>query len=175
MSEQLHRFIRQIKTRCPLPNPLSMLTQTKIPPYWVVKVSLFQMHLQASALSFFAVVLTHIKPTGLKCATGTFCRAYGMRPPFRIHFQCSRKQKYHPIGWYFCLVGAGGFGPPKSVTTDLQSAPFGRSGTLPYLICTSKRWSWWTDSNPRPADYKSAALPAELHQRDCSSHATLSL
>ena len=32
------------------------------------------------------------------------------------------------------LVGAGGFGPPKSLTTDLQSAPFGRSGTLPYLI-----------------------------------------
>ena len=28
-----------------------------------------------------------------------------------------------------------------------------------------KLWSWWTDSNPRPADYKSAALPAELHQR----------
>ena len=23
--------------------------------------------------------------------------------------------------------------------------------------------SQWTDSNPRPADYKSAALPAELH------------
>ena len=28
-----------------------------------------------------------------------------------------------------------------------------------------KNWSWWTDSNPRPADYKSAALPTELHQR----------
>ena len=28
----------------------------------------------------------------------------------------------------------------------------------------SRRWSWWTDSNPRPADYKSAALPTELHQ-----------
>ena len=27
-----------------------------------------------------------------------------------------------------------------------------------------KFWSWWTDLNPRPADYKSAALPAELHQ-----------
>jgi hypothetical protein len=26
-------------------------------------------------------------------------------------------------------------------------------------------WSWWTGSNPRPADYKSAALPTELHQR----------
>ena len=29
------------------------------------------------------------------------------------------------------LVGESGFGPLKSVTTDLQSAPFGRSGTLP--------------------------------------------
>ena len=32
------------------------------------------------------------------------------------------------------LVGAGGFEPPKSETTDLQSAPFGHSGTLPYKI-----------------------------------------
>ena len=30
------------------------------------------------------------------------------------------------------LVGAGGFGPPKRNATDLQSAPFGHSGTLPY-------------------------------------------
>ena len=33
----------------------------------------------------------------------------------------------------FFLVGEGGFGPPKSVTTDLQSAPFGRSGIPPYI------------------------------------------
>ena len=26
-------------------------------------------------------------------------------------------------------------------------------------------WSWWLESNPQPADYKSAALPIELHQR----------
>jgi hypothetical protein len=26
-------------------------------------------------------------------------------------------------------------------------------------------WSWREDSNPRPADYKSAALPTELRQR----------
>ena len=26
------------------------------------------------------------------------------------------------------------------------------------------RWSWRRDSNPRPADYKSAALPTELCQ-----------
>ena len=31
---------------------------------------------------------------------------------------------------------------------------------------TAEKWSWWTDSNPRPADYKSAALPAELHQQE---------
>ena len=58
------------------------------------------------------------------------------------------------------LVGEGGFEPPKPKATDLQSAPFDRSGIPPY-----ENWSWWTDSNPRPADYKSAALPAELHQR----------
>ena len=100
------------------------------------------------------------------------------------------------------MVGEGGFEPPKSVTTDLQSAPFGRSGTLPYLIacvhtfCIQKLYllqtlsntknllthvtaasllqagiikSWWTDSNPRPADYKSAALPTELHQHVCQT------
>ena len=74
------------------------------------------------------------------------------------------------------MVGEDGFEPSKSSTTDLQSAPFGHSGTLPYLITATiiiicgetnvkeKFWSWWTDLNPRPADYKSAALPTELHQ-----------
>ena len=33
-----------------------------------------------------------------------------------------------------------------------------------FSLRLEKNWSWWTDSNPRPADYKSAALPAELHQ-----------
>ena len=61
-------------------------------------------------------------------------------------------------------MGEDGFEPSKSVTTDLQSAPFGRSGILPYMPIRDGIWSWWTDSNPRPADYKSAALPAELHQ-----------
>ena len=32
------------------------------------------------------------------------------------------------------LVGEGGFEPPKSLTTDLQSAPFGHSGTRPYFV-----------------------------------------
>ena len=73
----------------------------------------------------------------------------------------------------FSLVGEGGFGPPKRNATDLQSAPFGHSGTRPYNIFLRQLfdqlliiewWSWWTDLNPRPADYKSAALPTELHQ-----------
>ena len=34
------------------------------------------------------------------------------------------------------LVEDGGFEPPKAMLTDLQSAPFGRSGNPPYL------WSW---------------------------------
>ena len=50
------------------------------------------------------------------------------------------------------LVEGGGFEPPKAQLTDLQSAPFGHSGIPRY-------WSWWRESNPQPADYKSAALP----------------
>ena len=106
----------------------------------------------------------------------------------------------------------GGFEPPKRIATDLQSAPFGHSGTPPYGLFAARSkprrrsegvsrrrrvsrgnwfppggrfpraagdfpqeieapWSWWTDSNPRPADYKSAALPTELHQRISSSTA----
>ena len=91
----------------------------------------------------------------------------------------------------------GGFEPPKAEPADLQSAPFGRSGTPPKKIeraivekthhyvnhyqslkcfdfwpCASPfskthpflrfKWSPQRESNPRPADYKSAALPAEL-------------
>ena len=33
------------------------------------------------------------------------------------------------------LVGEDGFEPSKSLTTDLQSAPFGHSGTPPYREC----------------------------------------
>ena len=32
------------------------------------------------------------------------------------------------------VVEGGGFEPPKSLTTDLQSVPFGRSGTLPFIL-----------------------------------------
>ena len=35
---------------------------------------------------------------------------------------------------FLVMVGEAGFGPAKSVTTDLQSAPFGRSGIPPYKL-----------------------------------------
>ena len=57
------------------------------------------------------------------------------------------------------LVGRDGFEPSKQLATDLQSAPFSHSGTFPYY------WSWRSESNQQPADYKSAALPIELRQQ----------
>ena len=62
------------------------------------------------------------------------------------------------------MVEGGGFEPPKSLTTDLQSVPFGRSGIPPDDEAVVSMWSWRWDSNPQPADYKSAALPIELRQ-----------
>ena len=32
------------------------------------------------------------------------------------------------------MVEEGGFEPPKRSATDLQSAPFGHSGTPPYMV-----------------------------------------
>ena len=46
----------------------------------------------------------------------------------------ANKKTVTPDGVTVFLVEEGGFEPPKSVTTDLQSAPFGRSGTPPYSI-----------------------------------------
>ena len=49
------------------------------------------------------------------------------------------KQKSVPMRErIFVLVGEGGFGPPKQDATDLQSAPFGHSGTRPYSVDAKK-------------------------------------
>ena len=86
------------------------------------------------------------------------------------------------------MVEEGGFEPPKLQATDLQSAPFGHSGTLPYyikkngagdgtrtrdLLITNQllyqlsyastylhlKWSGLRDLNPRPLGPKPSALP----------------
>ena len=71
-------------------------------------------------------------------ATGIFhiCEA---NISYRRYFTRSVRNEFHwkktlSFDKVFFLVGAGGFEPPKAVPTDLQSAPFGHSGTLPYLI-----------------------------------------
>ena len=50
-------------------------------------------------------------------------------------------------------VGRAGFEPTKPLATDLQSVLVDRLSISP-----SQKKSRWRDSNPRPADYKSAAL-----------------
>ena len=50
----------------------------------------------------------------------------------------------------------------EGIASRFTVCPLWPLGNSPIFICAD--WSWWTDSNPRPADYKSAALPTELHQ-----------
>ena len=68
------------------------------------------------------------------------------------------------------MVEGTGFEPVKAKPTDLQSAPFGQLGNPSmYKAVILKYWSRRWDSNPQPADYKSAALPIELRRRGLSS------
>ena len=46
-------------------------------------------------------------------------------------FKADVNAKKQPKSCFF-VVERGGFEPPKSLTTDLQSAPFGHSGISPY-------------------------------------------
>ena len=55
-------------------------------------------------------------------------------PPFESTFTNTHTKQKNRQRRFLCLVGEGGFEPPKSVTTDLQSAPFGHSGIPPYEI-----------------------------------------
>ena len=61
------------------------------------------------------------------------------------------------------MVEGAGFEPAKAEPSDLQSDPFDRSGTPPRIF--SKKWCRQRESNSRPTDYKSVALPAELCRR----------
>ena len=62
------------------------------------------------------------------------------------------------------MVEGEGFEPSKAEPSDLQSDPFDRSGTPPHYERPKTNWSRRWDSNPRPTDYKSVALPTELRR-----------
>ena len=56
-------------------------------------------------------------------------RETGLEPVWYYHTHLKRARL--PIPPLSHMVEEDGFEPSKSVTTDLQSAPFGRSGTPP--------------------------------------------
>ena len=66
---------------------------------------------------------------GLFLGSYSFFAALGA--DFLRFFYAHKKQKNRLFKRFF-VVEEGGFEPPKSLTADLQSAPFGRSGTLPF-------------------------------------------
>ena len=103
--------------------------------------------------------------------------AHMKKSPASIGMQGIHRTKKRPADWQDAFGGGGWIRTTEANATDLQSAPFGHSGTPPYKLVRSewKKWSWWTDSNPRPVDYKSTALPTELHQQISSSTTSISL
>ena len=60
------------------------------------------------------------------------------------------------------MVEADGFEPPNPEGADLQSAAFDHFAKPPRSRCT---WCRREDLNPQPTDYKSVALPIELHRQ----------
>ena len=80
--------------------------------------------------SFNSAVLNLFKSTSVSTERwfGTqSVRLFSQKQPNPRHFTT---KKAH-LAMCFFVVERGGFEPPKSLTTDLQSAPFGHSGTSP--------------------------------------------
>ena len=77
-----------------------------------------------------------------------------------------------PTAALLYLVEGGGFEPPKLSRQIYSLIPLATREPLRkkagYFVCFDPdcqgKWSWREESNPRPADYKSAALPTELRQ-----------
>ena len=75
-----------------------------------------------------------------------------------------QSKKDIPFGMSFCFGGRWWIRTTEVIDdrfTVCSLWPLGKPSIFSYQL----DWSWWTDLNPRPADYKSAALPTELHQR----------
>ena len=54
--------------------------------------------------------------------------------------------------------------PCRASHEFVEETAGGTTGSTSKLACAAEFWSWRRDSNPRPPDYKSGALPAELRQ-----------
>ena len=54
---------------------------------------------------------------------------------YRLYLTTTTKKDPRLLaGLFYNMVEGGGFEPPKAELTDLQSAPFGHSGTPPHYI-----------------------------------------
>ena len=88
-------------------------------------------------------------------AAGPVCKKARRRKRTLIFKKSRSKANFAPTWWR--RVDSN----HRSETQQIYSLPPLATRELLHM----ELWSWWTDSNPRPADYKSAALPAELHQQ----------
>ena len=70
--------------------------------------------------------LQHLRPlnAGDRNRTGTV----SLQQDFK---SCASASSATPA---YMIMGRGGFEPPKQVAADLQSVPFGHSGTRPYCL-----------------------------------------
>ena len=78
----------------------------------------------------------------------------------RLHLRCQK------------VVVGEGFEPSKSVTADLQSAPFGRSGTPPDLMVPTtgiELVTYWLQVSCSTYWAKSATQTSEAYYRDINS------
>ncbi len=96
------------------------------------------------------------KPRWLRCASSVPPRA-----AFRIHPQIENEQ---PLTGSLVFWWRRMDSNHRRRSQQIYSLSPLATWVLLRIQLGGRRWSWWTDSNPRPADYKSAALPAELHQ-----------
>ena|SRR5690606_10972957 len=109
------------------------------------------------------------KATAADTGCGGRIRTDNLRVMSPTSYRCSTPRR---------LVEGAGFEPAKAAPADLQSAPFGHSGTPPRIHLSTCRfrqqhhlfyhqesgqsratWSWGWDSNPQPEVYKTPALP----------------
>ena len=95
-----------------------------------------------------------------KLANSRLCSpsARGGSNPLYLLFKQKEKQTSYWMSAF--LGGSGWIRTTEGIASRFTVCPLWPLGNSPIL-----NWSWWTDLNPRPADYKSAALPTELHQR----------
>ena len=80
-----------------------------------------------------------------------------------------------PVNSFTNSALAGLWAPVKRVVfvsdtnRDEQRKCKAHDNVIPKSGAQDRKWSWREESNPRPADYKSAALPTELRQHISST------